>query len=177
MLNKCKNFIRSLSSSITTMKNQYTFEANYKVIEICKTENDDYTITIQVINKNIVMQVKPEEILAKDHLVDQFSPRDIRTLTYLGYLGINSPKYQILAKRLSTKNDDVIFALKKKGEKKIIAKSAKEIMNEKEIIENLPASDANIVGYTVASENIFAETKMKAKLKEEINYEQQELIK
>lgn len=37
---------------------------------------------IQLINKSITLYTKPEENL-KD---DKFSPYDIRTLTYLGYL-------------------------------------------------------------------------------------------
>jgi len=72
-------------------------------------------VTIKVINKNISFTIKPDEILAKDSMVDLFSPRDVRTLTYLGYLGINSPKYKILARRLSENNDKTIFALQKRG--------------------------------------------------------------
>jgi hypothetical protein len=76
----------------------------YKLIEIIQ-EDDYYTVMIKVVNKNITFQASPEEMLSNDALVDQFSPRDIRALTYLGYLGINSPQYKILAKKLSVNSD------------------------------------------------------------------------
>lgn len=129
----------------------------YKLVEI-REEDKEYTVVIKVANKNITFDAKPEEILANDHLVDQFSPRDIRTLTYLGYLGINGPKYQILAKKLSL-NEKITFILKKKGEKKVIARTADQIINEMDIIPNLNSEDAKTIGYTVALE-IAANEKM-----------------
>lgn len=124
----------------------------YKLVEI-RDEDKEYTVVIKIVNKNITFDARPEEILANDHLVDQFSPRDIRALTYLGYLGINGPKYQILAKRLS-QSEKITFLLKKKGEKKVIAKTADQIISETDIILNLNSEDAQIVGYTVALETI-----------------------
>jgi hypothetical protein len=135
----------------------------YKLIEIIK-EDDCYKVMIKVVNKNITFQASPEEILANDALVDQFSPRDIRALTYLGYLGINSPQYKILAKTLSTKSDQIIFTLRKKGNKKIITKTADEILNENNIISNLGSEDAKVIGYTVASETIAREKAQKEEL-------------
>lgn len=137
----------------------------YRVVEICQTEEGDYEVCIQMINKSVVFTARPEEILAKDSFVDLFSPRDIRALTYIGYLSVNSPKYKILAQKLSAKNDKTLFALQKKGEKKIIIKTADEILKEKEILDNLNAKDSQVIGYTVASENILAEQQMKEAIK------------
>jgi hypothetical protein len=141
---------------------QYTFTPLYRVIEIIENEDGEYITTIQIIKKNAVFNAKPEEILAKDNLVDLFSPRDIRTLTYLGYLGMNSPKYKILAKRLSENDDKFIFALKKKRSKKIITKTVDEITKEKEILDNLNSKDAHMVGYIAASESIHLEKTLKS---------------
>ena len=106
-----------------------SFTPSYRVVEINQTETDDYIVTIQIINKSIVFETKPDEILAHDHLVNQFSPCDVRTLTYLGYLSMNNPQYRILAQRLSENNDKVLFALRKKGEKTVIIKTADETMS------------------------------------------------
>jgi hypothetical protein len=157
---KTKNFLEHLRS----LKENHTYTPAYRLVEITKNEHDEYAVTSQIINKSITFTSKPEEILAKDSLVDQFSPRDIRTLTYLGYLDINSPKYKVLAKRLSEKQDKLVFALKKKGDDSVIVKTADEIIKEKEILDNLGASDAHIVGYTVASEGIKAEEQEKERL-------------
>jgi hypothetical protein len=160
---KIKNFFQKLSE----LSKKEGYVPAYRVTEILQDSEGDYVVQVQIINKSLGFKAKPEEILAKDSLVDQFSPRDIRTLTYLGYLGVNSPKYKILAKRLSEHNDKLIFAMKKKGEDKIIVKTADEIMQEKEIIENLHPKDANIVGYTFATENVISEKTKKSNMEKD----------
>ena len=142
--------------------NKSIFIPAYRIVEIMRDEeSDNYIVKIQMINKNTTFNITPEEILAKNEVVDRFSPRDVRTLTYLGYLGINSPKYKILAKRLSENNEKIIFALKKKGNKKIIVKTINELIKEKDIIENLGAKDAHLVGYAFASESAKEEKQQK----------------
>lgn len=139
-----------------------TYKPVYRLIEILQDENENYVVYVQVINKNVAFHIKPEEILKDDKLVDQFSPRDVRTLTYLGYLGINSPKYKILAQRM-VDDSKIIFIVKKKGQKDFIVKSAQEILNEQDIISNMPANDAKTIGYTVGINN-FEKSICKSKL-------------
>jgi len=111
----------------------------------------------------LFFNAKPEDILADDDMVDRFSPRDVRSLTYLGYLGINSPQYSLLAKRLSENDDKLIFAIRKKGEAEVLIKSAHEITPE--ILSQLPPTDAHTIGYVSASEHILKEEKEKQALK------------
>lgn len=150
------NFI---SSTINLVK-QCFYKANtltsyiptYRVIEITQ-ENDDYVAIIQMIGKNIVFRSKPEDILASDEFVDQFSPQDIRALTYYGYLSISKPNYKILSQRLSKNSEKLVFALRKHNDPKIFIKSASEINGNKDILKNLSPIDANIIGYSAASES------------------------
>ena len=86
----------------------------------------------------------------------------MRTLTYLGYLGINSPKYKILAQRLSEDNDKTLFAVLKKGGTQVEVKTAAEISSNKEILKSLDQEDAHRVGHTAAMENILDEKRQKA---------------
>ncbi len=134
------------------------FTPVYRLVEIIKSE-DTHQLVIQVVHKNITFTLTPEELLTDDSIVDLFSPRDVRTLTYLGYLDMNSPQYKILAKRL-TPNSQVAFALKRKSDKKIIIKTPREIVHEK-MLNNLDATDAQLVGYTAATESMALETKQK----------------
>ena len=130
----------------------------YRLVEIIKSE-DEHKLVIQVVHKNITFTLKPEELLADDSIIDLFSPRDARTLTYLGYLDMNSPQYKILAKRL-TPNSQVAFALKRKSDKQVIIKTPREIVHEK-MLKNLDAADAQLVGYTAATESIALEKRQK----------------
>lgn len=91
----------------------------HRIVNIEKNETDTYHIIIQVIGKNTILKMEPEKILADDDIVNRFSPTDIRTLTFLGYLGIHGQKYKILAKQLSGTNDQISFALQKNGRKLI----------------------------------------------------------
>lgn len=146
LITSIKNFITLIKQS----SHSNTYEPIYRLLEVFKDEQEEYTVHVQVINKSATFYIKPEEILANDKLVDCFSPRDVRTLTYLGYLGINSPKYTILAQRLADDNK-LVFALKKKGTKDILVKTAAEILQEQEIIAGLAAKDAKVVGYAAAT--------------------------
>ena len=148
------------------------FLPSYRVVEIIQEDDEQYVVEIQLIHKNLIFKAKPEELLAKDEIVDQFSPRDIRTLTYLGYLGINSPKYKILANRLLEKDNKLVFAIKKKGQKSIITKTADEIFKEQEVLESLSPKDAHLVGFTIASESAAAEKRQKEAVLKNLEIEQ-----
>jgi hypothetical protein len=149
--------VKAILENFNKSRKKLFFTPTYRIVEISQTKNEDYIVTIQLINKNITFNTKPEEILSNDDLVDNFSPRDVRTLTYLGYLSINNPKYKILAQRLSEENDKILFALQKRGDKNILVKTADEILREKEILDNLSAKDSHVVGYTVGSEGVLRE--------------------
>ena len=158
------NFMKVIQKFLGYFEGQKkTYTPFYKLIEIMQ-ENDCYFVMIKVVNKNITFQARPEEILGNNALVDKFSPRDIRTLTYLGYLGINSPRYKILAQTLSTNTDKMIFSLKRRGENEVIKKTADEILNEDGIISHLNSNDAKIIGYTIATENMLQEKIQKEEL-------------
>jgi hypothetical protein len=132
--------------------NSTSYTPTHRVINIEQDEKSDYIISIQLIGKNFVQKVSPEELLADDQMVNRFSPTDIRTLTYLGYLDINSPKYKILAKRLSKNHDQTLFALQKKGEKKYSVLTANEITKQEGMITSLSQEEAYMLGVTSAHE-------------------------
>lgn len=168
-----KNIIQSLKTIFNNMKikeKKTNYEPIYRLVEI-REEDGDYTVVIQIINKSITFITKPEEILANDTLVDQFCPRDVRSLTYLGYLGINSPKYKILAQKFS-QSEKTIFVLKKKGERKVILKTADQIMQETNGALSLSSEDAKIIGYTIAAETTIEEKKQKQALLEKASSEE-----
>lgn len=142
--------------------NSYT--PSYRILNIEQDDDNDYTVVVQLIGKNASFSAKPEKILADDNLVNAFAPTDIRTLTYLGYLGINSPKYKILAKRLSENSDQMLFALRKKGDKDYQVVTADEISKNEDIIKGLSQKEAHMVGLTTAAEHEAIEKRQKAEL-------------
>jgi hypothetical protein len=164
MIRKITSLYHTLTKSWRDIQSSQSYTPSFRLVDISTDENENHIAKIQVISKNITFDCCPEEILAKDDMVDLFSPRDIRTLTYLGYLGVNSPKYKILAQRLS-KNDQVVFALKKKGHEHTVIKTADEIMKDQDVLNTLGSKDAHLVGYTAASEQYKIEQQQKEALR------------
>jgi len=152
---KIIRIIIKLTAFIKDSKKSNYYEPKYRIVETFKDEEDNYKVMMQIINKNITFYANPEDILANDKLIDSLSPRDVRTLTYLGYLSLNQPKYKILAQKFSANSD--IFVLKKRGEKKLVVKTASEIIKEQEILDDISPQDAKTIGYTIANNEITLE--------------------
>lgn len=139
---------------------------NYRVVSVEKNESDEYEVTIQIIGKNLTFRRKPEELLAEDGIIEKFSHSDIRMLTYIGYLNVQSPQYKILSKKYSGHLNKMIFALHKKGEKTFHAKTASEIAVDEEILQDLEPKEAYLIGYMAASEQLVLEAEHIKQLRE-----------
>lgn len=167
-LNYLKNIFRSFKAiNIESV----SYRPSLRIIEVEKNSYNNFIVKVQLIHKCTVLKMKPEEILADDDLTEQFSPTDIRTLTYLGYLCVNSPKYTILAKRLSNNTDQMLFAIQKKGMKKPIIKTAPEISSDEDILTQLNQRDAHMIGFTTATEQSILEAQQKHYLSGQMNAE------
>lgn len=139
----------------------------YRLADIEEDKEGYHIAVIQIVGKGITYKIKPEELLADDKYIEKFSQKDIRALTYLGYLNVNKPKYKVLAKKHSIKLNKMIFALQKKGEKKPLVKTADQISIDEEILASLDQKDAHMVGYITATEHTLLEEKQKQQLKNE----------
>jgi len=136
----------------------------YRILSVEKNDKEEFIADIQLVNKSQHFRMKPEDILSNDAMVDKFSQRDIRTLTYLGYLGINTPKYKILAKRLSMNDKTLVFAIQQRGSKGALILTSQEISSNKAVLEGLDQKDAHMVGYTSAQEMAQTEDFMKKQI-------------
>jgi hypothetical protein len=148
-----RNILNKISSFYKTFKHISevdTYKRRYRIIEIIN-EDDIFTVHIQLINSRKTFLMKPEEILADDDFVIYFSPLDVRTLTYLGYLGINSPKYKILAQRIAEQGN-LIFVIKQKGSDNVILKTSKEVINDINFLKNMSSNDISSIAYSELQE-------------------------
>lgn len=153
MLSKFKNIINSFRE----LSNQVSPAYIYRVAEIVKNEKGQYITIVQVIGKREHFKMKPEEILADDRLTSAFKPIDIRLLTYLGYCGINTPQYKILAKQILT-DEKIQFAIydNKKDDVMILDHSNAQMIDEN-MIKNLTAADAYDLGFSNGRQSILNE--------------------
>lgn len=156
--------LKRIISGIRKLLHEVAYYPTYKVVSLQQDEHGDYLATVQLTGKDYTFTAKPEEILADDEMTEKFGPKDVRTLTYLGYLGVNSPKYKLLAKRLA-ENEEFMFVLSKKGSKDVHFKTASEIAKDEEILKSLDQKDAREVGYVEATQESARERKQKEELK------------
>jgi hypothetical protein len=104
-----KCIVRVFRAWCNLHKGNKNYTHTHHVINLSKDKHGNYEFTIQLMGKNHTENILPEIILPDDNLVSRFSPLDIRTLTYLGHLGISSPQYKILAKKPSENFDQTLF--------------------------------------------------------------------
>lgn len=162
---KNKSFLKKISSCITTFFTKAKPLHAYRVFDISQDKKGNHYVNIQVVGKHHIFKMKPEEILANDAMTLQFSQLDIRTLTYLGYLGINSPKYKVLAKHLCTQ-DGVTFSIYSKEKNTVELKKASEIISDQELWKNLDRNDVPEVAYSAGGDQILKEKEEIRQLKE-----------
>lgn len=139
----------------------------YRVVDIEELEQGHYQVTVQVSGKSTVFKTTPSKLLADDNMVDQFSQRDIRALTYLGYHEIHSPKYHILATKHIKDQSQTVFAVKKRGEEEVMVKTAAELSSDKEIVSNLSQEQAHMLGFTSGTEQTSDEQRQMQELKKQ----------
>ena len=150
-----KNIIKKISLAKKALTSSVaTYKPIYRVINIKQNEANAYDVVIQVIGKATTFTVKPETLLMDDAMVKLFSPIDVRNLTYLGYLGINTPKYKILAQKFSEEAEKTIFAVLKQGNKKYQSATAAELSTDKKIINGLTQKEAHKVGFIAGIEHM-----------------------
>lgn len=152
------NFIRNL---FTKQENDTIIKKSrepiYRVIDIVETDKQQYKAVIQVINKKECFRIAPENILADDRLTEAFHQFDIRLLTYLGYCGINSPQFKILAKKI-LKDENIQLALFDKTSNDLMLINTNDIATgDINIISNLAPKDAYELGYSHGRTSILKE--------------------
>jgi len=178
MIRNIKQRIVALKNLMQSAKNKNeSYTPIYRVASIDQDKSGEYSVVIQMIGKAVAYTIKPEELLADDKMVDLFSPRDIRNLTYLGYLGMNAPKYKILAQQLSENCDHTIFALHKKGDKKHSVVTAKEISSNEEILKSLSQKEAHMIGFAAATEQMTIEKQQKEALLKQLQTDENKIAK
>jgi hypothetical protein len=132
----------------------------YRIVKIAKNEKGQYSTIVQVVGKSAHFEMKPEKILADDRLTAAFSPLDIRLLTYLGYCGIHTPQYKILAKKMMA-DEKIQFAVyDNKADEVIVLDHSKAQAIDEKMIKSLTSEDAYDLGYANGRQSILEEKQL-----------------
>lgn len=152
MINKILLRTKNLFSGISILKKPV-----YRVADIIQNDKGQYKAVIQMVGKSEIFEIKPEEILANNEFTALFHQHDVRLLTYLGYCGINTPQYKILAKKILA-NEGIEFAIYDNKTEDFSIKNIQDIPNDDiNIINNLKPSDAYELGFAQGRKSILEE--------------------
>jgi hypothetical protein len=139
--------------------------AIYRIVDIKKNQKHETILTVQVIGKAVIFHYSPIDIVRDDRLLEGFSKRDIRTITWFAQQELTAPKYTVTTQM--TDGDQTVFRLQKVGDTKYIEKHAQEISLDPEMMKSLSAEDAHLIGYVSASEKTVAEMLLMRKKRDE----------
>ncbi len=157
-----KSRLQSIADYVLWLMQQYQdikqaqSAATYRIVDIKKGDTEDSVLTVQLCGKNTVFKLLPKEILTDNALLEGFSKRDIRTITYLACSN-EKPKAKIVLQEFCDHLNSVVFGIKRPGNQEILKKSAAEISLDKKLIAELTPEEALMVGYMLADENFSKE--------------------
>ncbi|HSW68874.1 MAG TPA: hypothetical protein VLI69_01780, partial [Gammaproteobacteria bacterium] len=105
--------------------------------------------------KSTIIECTPEEIVTNDHMLEGFSKKDIRAITYFACEEIKKPKYKIIAQEFSGDLNTLLFKLKKCDGDEVILMTAGQIVLDRELINNLSVEDVRSISYAAGHEQQF----------------------
>lgn len=130
----------------------------YRIIDIKNNSKNETILLAQVIGKSSLFQTTPLEILTNDDLLNGFSKKEIRMISYLASKSDNQkPSYKIFGHEICIRTNSIIYKLKNLTNKIVITKSAKELLLDKDLIKHISPEDALNVGFVAGSESVASE--------------------
>lgn len=141
------------------LQNQHQLHDAFRIIDIQHNKAEECIVSVQIIGKATVIKCSAQELVKNDTLLEGFSKKDIRTLTYFASQEIKKHKYHILVQEFSDKFDKIVFKLGIRGKQCTIEKTADQITLDKSLLQELNPEDAHLIGYTTATEQLLREKK------------------
>lgn len=162
-----QNYLKLILANYQIVKHQSLQDA-YRIVEKFE-RNGKVFLKIQVVLKNIIFELTPEEIVADDKLLEHFSRKDVRTISYYACEEIKKPKTKIVFQEFCEKLNRMIFGIRKNSENTTTTKTANEISADPEILKDMSQEDAHTIGYITATELMLKEKEQIEKLKNKEN--------
>lgn len=151
---KFSDYIKWMIEAYAEIRAEQSGHVTHRVVDYAKNEKGEYEVSVQLIGKSLVFKASPKEIMADDAMLESFSKKDIRLLTYLACEDIKEPTHEVLGQKFIRNMNKFFFKLKhgKTGEE--MEKSAEEISADPKLIKQLKPEDAHKIGYVTANEQV-----------------------
>jgi len=145
----------------------------FRIADIFQNEKGETILKIQVVGKAASFNCRPEEIVENDQLIEGFSRKDVREITRLATEKFKkpTPNYRIRIQDFSLALNKAIFKLSKSEKDKLLEKTAKEISDDTNLLDELNPKDAHRIGYITAKEELLQDKEENCSIKQEGNRE------
>ena len=124
----------------------------YRLLEVRQTLSGNHKLTVQVVGKSSIFECSPQAIVADDKLIEGFSKKDIRIITYLACHSVKKPKYKIIMQEFCDKFNRMIFKLRETENESLLLKTAGQIVTDKNLINSMSKEDVSSISYIAGYE-------------------------
>lgn len=124
----------------------------YRIVEIKQSTLGRHKLCVQIIGKAAIIECTPEEIVTNDHMLEGFSKKDVRAITYFACEQIKKPKYKIVGQEFSGELNTILFKLKKWDSDEMILKTAGRIVLDIDFVNNLSTEDVRSISFAAGYE-------------------------
>lgn len=155
---KISSFFKYTAWLLKRYSDQQQIQQNiYRVFEVKQSSFGQHKLAIQVIGKSIVVECTPQEIAENDQMLEGFSKKDIRVITYFACEQNKKPRYKIIMQEFCDAFNKILFKLKNRDSDEIILKTAGQISLDKNLLNNLSQEDVCSISYAAGYEQSFLE--------------------
>lgn len=140
--------IRSISLYVQKFKDvfrKYKLEKSgyrYSLIDVTSQNNEIELHVILLGIKKQILRLKPEEIVYDDELLSEFSPCDVRAITYLSFQKyIKQEHYSLVIDKQYINKGETIFTVKDLNTNELFNIDAKKLYQDYDLLINLSKKD------------------------------------
>ncbi|WP_058534255.1 hypothetical protein [Legionella saoudiensis] len=128
----------------------------YSLLDVVSRNNKiELHVIISGIKKQI-LKLTPEEILYDDELLPEFSPYDVRAITYLSFQKyLKQEHYCLIIEKQSLNQGETIFSIKNTHTNTSFTISARKLYQDYDSLVNLSKKDMVTVISTAVQEQTF----------------------
>ncbi len=151
-MSRCIHKFKGILKRYRLEKSKY----RYSLLDVVSRNNKiELHVIISGIKKQI-LKLTPEEILYDDELLPEFSPYDVRAITYLSFQKyLKQEHYCLIIEKQSLNQGETIFSIKNTHTNTSFTISARKLYQDYDSLVNLSKKDMVTVISTAVQEQTF----------------------
>lgn len=132
----------------------------YSLIDVTSNNKEIELHVIVVGIKKQILKIKPEEVVCDDALLSEFSPCDVRAITYLTFQKyIKTEHCSLIIEKQFIEKGETVFSIKNINTSELLIMSAQTLYKNYDLLINLSRKDMITVISSAVQEQTFLDIK------------------